>query len=206
MNTEERDLLEQAAALPRRIEPERDLWPRIEAGLDNTDSGTFARSEPAMADADRLPRTPGQKIRWLAPLALAASLALAVGIGYWAGAGNKPAAPGPVLATTELPAPLATRPVSLEVDADLQRTRALLAADIEAALLRLPPDASAVVSENLAAINRALDQIDEVLGQAPATDLDQQLLMAMYADQIARLSGMHSVIYSSRTSNQEILL
>lgn len=203
MNSADRDLLDQAAALPARIEPERDLWPEIEARLDSHPPAIPARSNITTAEADRSAHAISMDHRWLAPLALAASLVLAAGVGYWAGVDGRHPDPTPLQLATELPPTTAAQPVGLTINAGLHQTRELLAADIETQLQRLPEDARIVVGENLAAINQALDKIDAVLSEAPETNLDQQLLMTMYADQLALLSSMHSVI---RTSNQEILL
>jgi hypothetical protein len=60
----ETDLRWQLRQLPRELEPERDLWPAIEAGI---------RREPLM---------PARRRRWPAALAAAATLLLAGGL-YW---------------------------------------------------------------------------------------------------------------------------
>ncbi len=52
--------------------PDRDLWPAIEAALDH--------AEPAHAGTIRVP--PSRRPRWLLGAALAASLALAGGVGW----------------------------------------------------------------------------------------------------------------------------
>ena len=67
----EQDLLDQASRLPRNIAPERDLWPGIEAAI--------------AGESDT--RASGWSNRWPAVAALAASLMLALLIGYGTGRG-----------------------------------------------------------------------------------------------------------------------
>lgn len=186
MTSRDQDLLRMAADLPKQIEPERDLWPEIQAHLNDEVGG---RSAQATARARR----------WWTPLALAASLLLAASIGFWVGKDGLEPAPTVAQLTQTEQAEASPRTVA----AGLQVTRQDLAVGIEDALHNLPPDAQAVVTENLAAINQALDEIDRVMNQAPERGVDRQLLMTMYADQLALLGNMHRVIL---TSNQEILL
>ena len=183
---EERALLEQASGLAREVPPERDLWPGIESAI-----------------AEEKPRSPARP-RWYAPAALAASLLLALVIGYGAGRETLEA---PTTVQTLTPAGNMTtaqvQPVSLVEAAGLLETRRTMAAEIEAGLHRLPPDARSVVVDNLAAISAALDEIDAVLAEAPSSGLDSQLLMAMYVDQLALLGSVRQLVLQS---NQEILL
>jgi hypothetical protein len=173
---DEQALLEQAARLPKQVSPGRDLWPDIETAIAH---------ETAQAPA-RIGLS-----RWSATAALAASLLLALFIGYEVGRD-----------TPEQP-PIGAQPVNLVEAAGLLETRRTMAAEIEAGLYRLPPDARSVVVENLAAISDALDEIDAVLAEAPPTGLDRQVLMAMYVDQLALLGSVRHLVLHS---NQEILL
>jgi hypothetical protein len=68
----ETDLRWQLRQLPRELEPERDLWPAIEAGI---------RREPLV---------PARRRRWPAALAAAATLQLAGGL-YWRAGDSTPA-------------------------------------------------------------------------------------------------------------------
>ncbi len=175
---DEQTLLDQASRLRKDIPPERDLWPGIEA---------------AIADATPAGRRDPGRNRWPAAAALAATLVLALLIGYGAGRGTPEGSNGAT----------ALQPVSLVEAAGLLETRRTMAAEIEAGLHRLPPDAQAVVIENLATIGTALDEIDAVLAEAPPSGLDRQVLMALYVDQLALLGSVRQLVLHS---NQEILL
>lgn len=182
-------LLAAARTLPREVSPDRDLWASIEPQL-----GDQLPAEPAGGSVVSINR------RWQAP-ALAASLLLALAVGYWVGQAEAPDAQH----LASLPGQTDVQPltVSLTEEVGLKEARLTMAAEIEAGLDRLPPDARLVVLENLTTINNALDEIDAVLDQAPASGLDRQLLVSMYADQLNRLSSMQSLVMNS---NQEIVL
>lgn len=184
---EERTLLEQASALSRDIPPERDLWPEIESAIAGQRSGD----------------TRG---RWRTPAALAASLLLALVVGY--GVGREAPETAMVAETAAVGrdagvSQTALQPVSLVEAAGLLAARRAMADEIEAGLEHLPPDARSVVIENLAAIGAALDEIDAVLAATPSSGLDRQVLMAMYVDQLALLGSVRQLVLQS---NQEILL
>ena len=194
--TDERLLLDRAARLPREMSPNQDLWPAIESQL-----GEQRTDQPQAEDETAGPARVAFIHRWRAPAALAASLLLAVFLGYWAGREDTAApAPAPVAAA---PTDAVLQPVSLVEEVGLLEARRAMAAEIETGLVSLPADARMVVIENLQAINTALDQIDAVLAESPATGLDRQLLISMYADQLARLSSVQTLVMNS---NQEILL
>ena len=181
------EVLDQAAALPREVAPQRDLWPEIEAAINQE-----ARTPPV----GRL------RWRWEAPLALAASLLVAVALGFWLGQTGDPRPAGAGTAQ-----PDGRQAVSLTESVGLVDARRTMVADIEAGLDRLPPDAREVVLDNLEAICRALDEIDDVLAEAPATGLDRQLLLSMYVDQLTLLNGLHAMVRGAgQQANQEILL
>ena len=199
------ELLDRAGQLQHAVAPERDLWPGIESQLG---AQLRAHRSETRSRQNQTVETTGVVFlhRWRTPLALAASLMLAVLLGYWIGREEAPIpgpTPGPMpIAVQPTPGERALQPVSLE-EVGLLEARRTMAADIEAGLTRLPPDARIVVMENLAAINAALDEIDAVLAEAPVTGLDRQLLVSMYADQISRLNSMQALVMNS---NQEILL
>jgi hypothetical protein len=173
-----------ARGLPRQIEPERDLWPQIEARL----------REPA---PEARPR------RWF-PAALAASLALAAGVGFWFGNLDGPN-PDPAIAAlpSNTSAGQRERSMPASLPLDVQLTRAELVTRLERQISGLPPEFQTVVIRNLAVINDALDEIDAALADTPDNGADQRLLMAMYADQLALLTSMNTMLYRPR---QEIAL
>lgn len=188
MTTIEDDLTRRARALPRELTPERDLWPEIEAGL--------------------VPR-PAAWVRWRRPLAMAASLLVAVSVGYWLGgsADREPVLPGTstAIGTGIPPGDFEAMPAAGVggVDPELHRVRAALAAALRERLDSLPEQSRLLVEDNLAAINRALDEIDQALIQTPRSGMDQRLLMAMYTDQLLLLSTMNDLI---RNPNLEMTL
>lgn len=193
--TDEQALLDRAARLPREASPDRDLWPGIESRLGE-------QLGPQSSVEDESAGLMGVRIhRARAQLAVAASLLLAVFAGYWLGREDV-AAPS-VAPVAALSADAVRQPVGLVEEVGLLEARRAMAAQIETGLERLPADARLVVIENLAAINTALDEIDAVLASSPATGLDRQLLISMYADQLARLGSVQTLVMNS---NQEILL
>ena len=193
-------VLEQAGQLPRAVTPDRDLWPGIAGRLGEQLPAEEATANPAVVTPIHSQRLLPE--RWQAP-ALAASLLVALLLGYWIGReGTDAPSSAPMVAETA-PGTGELRPVSLVEEVGLLEARNAMAAEIEAGLDRLPADARIVVIDNLTAINKALDQIDAVLEQAPATGLDRQLLISMYTDQLARLSSVQALVMNS---NQEILL
>jgi hypothetical protein len=186
MNHDENALLDQAARLPREIPPERDLWPSIENEIRRFPSGT------------------GSGWRRYTPVAVAASLLLALALGYSLGrvetSDSQMTADHTPVVSTE---PSGYQPVSLTRAVGLDEARRTMAAEVESGLHRLPPDARSVVLENLSVINAALDNIDRVLAETPASGLERQLLMSMYADQLALLGGVRNLVLQT---NQETLL
>ncbi len=199
MNNKDDALLERAGKLPQAVTPPRDLWAGIESQLgEQLPAEEFGSDTADVTPLRARPAATKAHWQWQAP-ALAASLLLALAVGYWVGQAESPALP---VAGNNLTAP-ASQPVSLTEEVGLKEARRAMAAQIEAGLDRLPADARFVVIENLTAINAALDEIDAVLAEAPASGLDRQLLISMYTDQLARLNSMQSLVLNS---NQEILL
>lgn len=183
--------LERAGQLPREIAPAKDLW----HGIENSLGTQLPADEPASGSGA------GNVLRWQAP-ALAAGLLMALVLGYWVGREDaSPAVDQPIASDTAIDTPL--QPVSLVEEVGLLEARRVMAAQVEAGLERLPEDARLIVLENMATINKALDEIDGVLARSPATGLDRQLLISMYADQLARLNSLQTLVMNS---NQEILL
>ena len=184
MSTTGDDLDLHVLALPRSIEPQTDLWPEIESQL-TADLPNDTRS--------------GRRRQW--PILSAAAgllLAIALGVQFSGLLGESPE-PGPL--QHDNPANLVT--ANLTIGSDLRQTRQELASNVYQRLADLPPETRQVVAENLATINRALDEIDEALESAPQSRLDRQLLMIMYTDQLALLNAMNPLL---RYPTQEIAL
>ena len=155
-----RQLLGRASELPRAIEPTVDLWPEIERRL-----GEAAPLSPR--------RGRGRRNVW-SVLAAAAVLALGVALGRLL---SRPVT-GP-----ELAAPLPVQSPSVLVTYD-EAGYASAIADLEAVLRevgdRLQPETVATVEENLAIIDRAIDEARAALLADPANDqLHRQLATNM---------------------------
>jgi len=134
----EHDLRWQLRQLPRELDPPHDLWP-----------GIASRLQPAAATPRRRP--------WLAGLALAASLCLAVGLAWQ----QRATAPGPVDPRAEL----------------VQREAQALTLAYQAAMEQLPaeplPDA---IGPALATLDQSAEEIQAALASDPgATYLLDQL-------------------------------
>jgi len=202
----EDDLIHQARALPRSLEPERDLWPEIEARLAVPDARQTTR--PIHTPAPEPPRRSGWSPYGMAS-AIAAGLLLTLVAGIWLGGAMDPQqhtmdvadSAGPEYRT---PVPVAA---NLAVSPDLAKTRQELAESIYQQLAAMPPETRQVVTENLATINQALDEIDQALEFTPDSGLDRRLLMSIYADQLTQMNAMSNLLrHASPTTNKEITL
>ena len=171
------------------IEPARDLWPRIEARINEE-----RRTAPgAMAAQPRPVRARAVPLRWLAAAAVVASVA----VGVWIGRSLLPAArPGesPLNASRATPA-TADAPTALDVayvsDPRYQRDRAALMQSLQARLAALPPPARAKVMASLAAIHGAKQDLQNALGKDPGNALLQELLVNTYQDEMRVLTDVH---------------
>jgi len=173
------------------IEPARDLWPQIEARINEE-----RRTAPgAMAAQPRPARARAVPLRWLAAAALVASVA----VGVWIGRSLLPAArPGAgvesVSASRGTPATL-DAPTALDVtymsDPRYQRDRAALMRSLQTRLAALPPAARAKVMTSLAAIRRAKEDLESALGKDPGNALLQELLVNTYQDEMRVLTDVH---------------
>ena len=171
MSTAGDDLDLHVRSLPRSIEPPRDLWPEIESQL----------------TADLPTDTRGGRRRHWPILSAAAGLLLAITLGIQF-TGGLSSSPEPGTVQHDNPANFVT--TSLTIGSDLRQTRQELTSNVYRQLADLPPETRQVVAENLATINRALDEIDEALESAPQSRLDSHLLMIMYTDQLALLNAI----------------
>lgn len=175
-----------ARHLPRSIQPDRDLWPEIEARL--TAERTASNSQPGAAAPGW--RGPGMARAGIAAGLLAACAVLWVASGMPTGARNDGTGP------SQRPGghPAGTVQVRLGAPADLLESRAALIAPLYGQLAGLPPETRTVVVANLNVINQALDEIDRALQEAPDSSLNRRLLMSMYADQLTMLTDMSGLI------------
>jgi len=192
------------AELARSIEPERDLWPTIEAGL-----GRVEAAAPAASDANLIPpRRRRARLTWLAAAAMLASVAVGVWIGrsvlpdvgVRAGVGRGGAG---ALATNPLPGfAAATDATTFDAayvnDPRYQRERAALLRSLPARLEALPPPARAKVLASLATIRKAKQDLESALGKDPGNALLQELLVDTYQDEMRALTDVREASDAGR--------
>lgn len=160
--------------LPQNIPPPRDLWPAIEATLQNEPrrKGLTARMRPS-----------GLQVAALA----AVISALAVGI--WIGRVLLPTNPaGPAGAVVASNSRQDAVPAAFVTDPRYLRQRAALIRAHEAELERLPPETRAKVVASLASIRQSMKDIEAALGRDPSNALLQELLLNTYQDEMRVLT------------------
>ena len=140
------ELLERARALPRSIEPPRDLWPDVDAALD-------AAPVVALGAAPWRPRA-GLRPVWLVAAALALVVVTAALTTFFLRESDTLLArklkgmPGAASPSTE------TRPASEDLLRSLEEQN-------------LPPETIAIVQRNLAVIDVAIAELEAALAEDP---------------------------------------
>ncbi len=175
--------------LPQAIEPERDLWPAIQARLKEHAPG-------AAGPAVRPGR--GARLRWLAAAAMVASVA----VGVWIGRDLAPvpgaASPGlaqqPPLRESEAAAVNA----AYISDPRYRHEREVLMQSVQARLAAMPEPARAKVAASLKAIEDAKKDLESALGKDPSNALLQELLIDTYQDEMRVLTDVHESADPSR--------
>src|ERR1700686_3317165 len=181
------------------IEPARDLWPQIEARINEERS----MAPGAMGTQPRPVRARAVPLRRLAAAAVVASVAVGVWIGRsllpaarpGAGVESPISAPRPSPATADAPSALDVTYVS---DPRYQRDRAALMQSLQARLAALPPPARTKVMASLAAIHRAKEDLENALGKDPGNALLQELLVNTYQDEMRVLTDVHEASDAGR--------
>jgi hypothetical protein len=187
--SEEDRALAGARRLPREIAPERDLWPAIEARL-----------EQPGAEA------PGRRgLRWGSAIAAGAVLvAVSSLLTVWIVERDD-------MRSARLTVPTAIGPATVQpatfgpghpLGPAYRLARNELATDLEDRLDALPPASRSVVRRNLAQIRGALDEINTALADDPNNVLLQQLLLAAYQDELAVLTEMNRMARSLPTRKE----
>lgn len=134
-------LVEQAAALPKRREPGRDLWPGIAAQLHER--------RPAIIDWRRHARTAAYAA------AIAAAVVVAVSLGLMrAPAPPDAPPPNPIVAVEDAVEPF-------------QDDRSVLREAYQARAAALDPELRTVIDSNLSIIDESLDEIRHAMKLAP---------------------------------------
>jgi hypothetical protein len=160
-------------AMPREIEPDRDLWAGIEARI----------------SMDRAGNRPGIAPWGIQGIAAAVALvALTALVTLWiADLTVQPDQPVAVV-TEPVPYPLVV-PAALKdseaFDDKYQKQRQEMIDLLDQSLATMTPETRAKVEDNLKQINRALSDISDALSGDPDNILLQQLLLTMYQEELA---------------------
>jgi len=187
--------------LPQAIEPGRDLWPAIEARINEIQ----AAAPPAAGAKVIPPHRSGARLRWLALAAMLASVA----VGVWIGRSLLPGT-GPPAQVARVPPPaggepanrtspkasaIPGAPTSLDAsyvnDPRYERQRAALLRSLQEQLATMPPETRAKVTASLATIEKAKEDLEQALGKDPSNALLQELLINTYQDEMRVLTDVH---------------
>lgn len=188
--------------LPQAIEPGRDLWPAIEARIQEVQ----AAASPATGVKVIPPHRSGARLRWLA----AAAMVACVAVGVWIGrsvlpgtvqpgttqvAQSQPSVAGQTAPGKQTSAGIPGEPTALDAsyvsDPRYQRQRAALLRSLQAQLATMPPETRAKVTASLATIEKAKEDLEQALGKDPGNALLQELLINTYQDEMRVLTDVH---------------
>lgn len=167
-----RQLLAHAAALPRSLEPPRDLWPGI---------------------AERIERGSAWSFLWDSwrPLALAAAAALAVSVSAWllTRGGSEPvqtvAMPEPSPAVVaNASATGISDPVLATAAREYEEAAGALLAALQRRSASLPPEDLARVQANIEVIDRALEEVRQALAKDPNSPELNRMLVATHRKKV----------------------
>jgi len=161
-------------ALPRSVEPERDLWPSIEARL-----------EPRGQRAGR---------RWLWPAA--AAVLLVVGSSLITATllrHDEPLVAGRTATDVPVRYAAAAFGPGQALDPAYDAARQELARTLSVRIERLPPDARRQLERNLGELRRASAEINAALELNPGDPLLEELLLNAYQDELAVLASVNQL-------------
>ncbi|HEX9208505.1 MAG TPA: hypothetical protein VF851_09725 [Steroidobacteraceae bacterium] len=175
----------QLRALPRTLEPARDLWPEIASGLEP--HGQASRRRPA----------------WIAQVA-AALLLVAGSSLLTATLLDRGPAPGRQSVQAREPAGQAAKPggfapmpagfgPNVRLDPEYAAARRQLTVMLQARLAALPPSTRAKLETNLGEMQRAAEQINAALAEQPGDPLLEELLLKTYQDELAVLANVNQL-------------
>jgi anti-sigma factor RsiW len=170
-----------AGALPRSLEPERDLWREIEAGL--KPAGQILRPRFPWLAAGR----PGAWAAGLAAAAAAAVIAVVVFTGRPGPTG--PASPGISGDGAAVPAVAGTEVMDSFRAAEMEYLQAveMLLATLESRREELSPETRAVIEENLRIINDSISKLWEALESEPDRPGAGHRLVELYRKKLSLL-------------------
>lgn len=181
-------LSQMLAALPKDVQPERDLWQGIQAEIGKT---------PIVTDS--APVVHFASTRWF-QIAAGVLLVLATSLTTFVVTRNSmekdaamQIAQQPVPTAT---APLNAMPVSFGTEAlgaDYLKARSELDQRFEARMKTLPPSTRAKLERSLADLRQAANEISATLAENPSDPLLQDLLMSTYQRELQLLADVSEV-------------
>jgi len=167
-----RRLHEDAAALPHRVEPPRDLWPGIESALKGARNVTRLR-----------PRTVSRMWRVALPAAAAVLLVALTAFVTTRLVGPNPSRPDDITQSAGLTSLQTFR----AAEADYRQTADELLAALDQRREELSPETIAVVEENLHIINQAIHDAWAALENDPSQVGNGYLVASLYQKKVALL-------------------
>ncbi|GFE78756.1 hypothetical protein GCM10011487_07560 [Steroidobacter agaridevorans] len=181
-------LSQMLAALPKDVQPERDLWQGIQAEIGKT---------PIVTDS--APVVHFSSTRWF-QMAAGVLLVLATSLTTFVltrSSMEKDAA----VQVAQQPVPTATAPLNAmpvsfgteALGADYMKARSELDASFEARMKTLPPSTRAKLERNLADLRHAANEISATLAENPSDPLLQDLLMSTYQRELQLLADVSEV-------------
>jgi hypothetical protein len=168
-------------ALPREIEPERDLWPAIEAGLESRSMRRWSAWAWQAAAA--------------VVLVAASSLITASLLRRDETQTARNAAPA-----TEAPAVHAAFGQPSGLGAGYESARRELATDLAQRMSSMPASARQKLVANLAEMRRAADEINAALARQPGDPLLEELLLNTYQDELGVIASVNQLTRTGATS------
>jgi len=166
-------------SLPREIEPQRDLWPAIEARLDSQPG----RRRPSWA--------------WQAAAAVILVAATSLVTSSLLRRADSPAAQATAQAVPVVRAAFG-QPRGL--GEGYESARQELAADLEQRLSSMPEPARQKLLANLAEMRRAADEINAALARQPGDPLLEELLLNTYQDELGVIASVNQLTRTGATS------
>lgn len=194
MSESNRDPLDAAlSALARDVQPERDLWPGIQAEIAKT---------PIVSDTAPVAVRPSS--RWFQ---LAAGVLLVVATSFITYTVTRQSMQDGAaqVAQQPLPAPAVTaQPASFNFGSEVLgagyvNARAYLDKAFQQRVASLPPAARAKIERNLADLRHAAAEISATLQEHPSDPLLQELLMSTYQSELRLLADVNDMATTTAT-------
>ncbi|WP_129641166.1 hypothetical protein [Peristeroidobacter agariperforans] len=182
-------LSQMLAALPKDVQPERDLWQGIQAEIGKT---------PIVTDS--APVVHFSSTRWF-QMAAGVLLVLATSLTTFVVTRNSMEKDAAVQVAQQQPVPTATAPLNAmpvsfgteALGADYMKARSELDQRFEARMKTLPPSTRAKLERNLADLRHAANEISATLAENPSDPLLQDLLMSTYQRELQLLADVSEV-------------